>query len=185
MLKETQQIYLSSINKDSFKNVFYTEEIQTPITSMLTIADSNYLYACIFENDSSIETIEKLLKTYSAKIVFKSNKITQLAKSQLDKYFNKELKDFSIPLQLTGTDFQKQVWQELHKIPYGKTISYLQESKNIGKPTAFRAVANANGKNLFSIIIPCHRVIAANGKLGGYTGGLAKKKYLLNLEKPY
>lgn len=183
MLKKTQQIYLSSINKDSYKNIFYAEEIQTPITSMIAIADSNHLYACIFEGDSTITTIEKLLKSYSAKIIFENNKIIQLTKSQLDKYFNKELKNFSIPLKLTGTEFQKQVWQELCKIPYGKTISYLEESKNIGKPTAFRAVANANGKNLFSIIIPCHRVIASNGKLGGYTGGLDKKKYLLKLEK--
>ncbi|AIT10329.1 cysteine methyltransferase [Candidatus Francisella endociliophora] len=183
MIKETQQIYLSSINKDKFKNIFYVEEIQTPIASMLAIADSDYLYACIFESDSAIKTIEGLLKTYSAKIVFKGNKITQLTNSQLDKYFNKELKSFSIPSKLTGTDFQKQVWQELREIPYGKTISYLEEAKNMDKPTAFRAVANANGKNLFPIIIPCHRVIASNGKLGGYTGGLDKKKYLLNLEK--
>ncbi|ASG67464.1 hypothetical protein fh0823_00640 [Francisella halioticida] len=92
------------------------------------------------------------------------------------------MKNFSIPLKLTGTEFQKQVWQELLNIPYGETISYQQEAINIGKPTAFRAVANANGKNLLPIIIPCHRVINANGKLGGYTGGLEKKKLLLKLE---
>lgn len=102
--------------------------------------------------------------------------------NQLGRYFKRELRDFSIQVQLTGTSFQKQVWQQLIKIPYGETISYLEEAREIGKPTAFRAVANANGKNLLPIIIPCHRVINTNGKLGGYTGGLDKKEFLLNLE---
>ncbi|MDE4972144.1 methylated-DNA--[protein]-cysteine S-methyltransferase, partial [Francisella tularensis] len=79
-------------------------------------------------------------------------------KDQLNKYFKRELKGFSVPLRLTGTDFQKQVWRELIMIPYGETISYRKEATNIGKPPAFRAVANPNCKNLLHIIIPCHRV---------------------------
>ncbi|ABK90393.1 methylated-DNA--[protein]-cysteine S-methyltransferase [Francisella tularensis subsp. novicida] len=182
MLKETHQIYLAAINKKSYKTVFYAQEIQTPIGNFIAVADDDYLYACFFINHSNINSIEKLLKVYNAKISFKTNDITNQTKNQLDKYFNKELKAFSIPLRLTGTDFQKQVWGELIKIPYGETISYLEEAKNIGNPTAFRAVANANGKNLFPIIIPCHRVINTNGKPGGYTCGLDKKEFLLNLE---
>jgi len=182
MLAETHQHYLISLNKCNNNSIFYAEEISTPLGDMIAIADDKYLYACIFSGNSAITTVEKLLKTYSAKIVFKNNKIAQLTKSQLNDYFNRKLKSFSIPLKLTGTDFQKQAWHELIKIPHGKTISYLQQAKNMGKPTAFRAVANANGKNLFPIIVPCHRVIASNGKLGGYTGGLDKKEYLLNLE---
>ncbi|MBK2028969.1 methylated-DNA--[protein]-cysteine S-methyltransferase [Francisella noatunensis] len=182
MLKETHQIYLAAINKENYKTIFYTEEIKTPIGNLIAIADDNYLYACFFISDSNICAIEKLLKIYNAKISFKTNDITDQTRNQLDKYFNKKLKTFSIPLQLTGTDFQKQVWHELIKIPYGETISYRKEATNIGKPTAFRAVANANGKNLLPIIIPCHRVINSNGKLGGYTGGLDKKEFLLKLE---
>ncbi|APC92229.1 MULTISPECIES: methylated-DNA--[protein]-cysteine S-methyltransferase [Francisella] len=183
MLKETHQIYLAAINKNSYKTIFYAQEVLTPIGCLIAVADNSYLYACFFTNDSIIKSIEKLLKTYNAKITFKTNKITSQTKDQLDKYFKIELRDFSIPLQLTGTNFQKQVWQQLIKIPYGETISYLEEAREIGKPTAFRAVANANGKNILPIIIPCHRVINTNGKLGGYTGGLDKKEYLLNLEK--
>ena len=81
-----------------------------------------------------------------------------------------------------GTPFQQKVWASLQKIPYGKTISYAKLADNIDQPTAFRAVANANGKNPFSIIVPCHRVISSDGKLGGYTGGVDKKVYLLAIE---
>ena len=108
--------------------------------------------------------------------------IMDSVESELKEYYLGKRKEFSIPLILIGTDFQKKVWKELLQIPYGKTISYLQEANNINKPKAFRAVANANGKNKISIIIPCHRVIANNGTLGGYGGGLDKKQYLLNLE---
>ncbi|MDE4971888.1 methylated-DNA--[protein]-cysteine S-methyltransferase, partial [Francisella tularensis] len=93
---------------------------------------------------------------------FNADNITNQNKDQLNKYFKRELKSFSVPLRITGTDFQKQVWRELIKSPYGETISYRKEATNIGKPTAFRAVANANGKNLLPIIIPCHRVINTN-----------------------
>ncbi|ABO46648.1 methylated-DNA--[protein]-cysteine S-methyltransferase [Francisella tularensis] len=182
MLKETHQIYLAAINKKSYKTVFYAQEIQTPIGNLIAVADDDYLYACFFISDSNIYSIEKLLKIYNAKISFNADNITNQTKDQLNKYFKRELKSFSVPLRLTGTDFQKQVWRELIKIPYGETISYRKEATNIGKPTAFRAVANANGKNLLPIIIPCHRVINTNGKLGGYTGGLYKKEFLLNLE---
>ena len=82
-----------------------------------------------------------------------------------------------------GTPFQQSVWRALQQIPYGQTISYAQLAQNIGKPTAYRAVANANGKNPLSIIIPCHRVVASDGSLGGYTGGLDKKRILLSIEK--
>ncbi|MFB6349558.1 methylated-DNA--[protein]-cysteine S-methyltransferase [Moraxella sp. ZJ142] len=105
---------------------------------------------------------------------------------QLDEYFVGTRQVFDIALDLShGTAFQQSVWQALRQIPYGQTISYAQLAKNIGKPTAFRACANANGKNLISLIIPCHRVIAANGSLGGYTGGVQIKETLLNHEAKY
>ena len=103
--------------------------------------------------------------------------------NQIKEYLNGEREVFDLPLELSlGTLFQQKVWAALQKIPHGETISYAKLADNIGQPKAFRAVANANGKNPFSIIIPCHRVIASDGKLGGYTGGLDKKEYLLALE---
>lgn len=104
--------------------------------------------------------------------------------SQLDEYINGQRQVFDMPLDLsTGTPFQQTVWEALLKIPYGKTISYAQLANHIGQPTACRAVANANGKNPISLIIPCHRVIASDGKLGGYTGGIEIKQTLLDIEQ--
>ena len=105
---------------------------------------------------------------------------------QLQQYANGERQAFDLPLDLSqGSPFQQRVWQALQDISYGETISYAQLAQNIGQPTAYRAVANANGKNPFSIVIPCHRVIASDGSLGGYTGGLDKKRLLLAIESQH
>jgi len=101
---------------------------------------------------------------------------------QIQEYFNNKRNEFDIPLLLTGTTFQKAVWNELLKIPYGQTISYLSLSQKLYKEKAIRAVANANGANALSIVIPCHRVIGSNGDLIGYAGGLLAKKKLLQIE---
>ncbi|MHB1686721.1 MAG: methylated-DNA--[protein]-cysteine S-methyltransferase [Ignavibacteriaceae bacterium] len=101
---------------------------------------------------------------------------------ELTEYFNRERKKFSVPLEIQGTEFQRKVWQQLMKIPYGKTISYLKLAENLGDAKAVRAVGKANGSNPISIIIPCHRVINFDGKLGGYSGGLDVKEKLLALE---
>ncbi|MEI6815751.1 MAG: methylated-DNA--[protein]-cysteine S-methyltransferase [Bacteroidota bacterium] len=101
---------------------------------------------------------------------------------QLKEYFEGSRKEFDMKLDLQGTEFQLQVWQELMKIPYGKTISYLQLAKRIGNPKSIRAAATANGKNPISIVVPCHRIIGADGKLVGYSGGLSRKEFLLKLE---
>jgi methylated-DNA-[protein]-cysteine S-methyltransferase len=101
---------------------------------------------------------------------------------QLKEYFNWERKEFDIPLDLRGTDFQKEVWKELRNIPYGKTISYKELAIKMGGETKSRAVGQANALNPAPIIIPCHRVINADGKLGGYSCGLDVKEKLLELE---
>lgn len=101
---------------------------------------------------------------------------------QLDEYFNGIRKEFGIKLNPEGTDFQKQVWKELLGVPFGKTSSYLEISKQLGDENATRAVGNANGRNPIAIIVPCHRVIGSNGKLTGYAGGLWRKEWLLNHE---
>lgn len=103
---------------------------------------------------------------------------------QFQEYFEGTRENFDLKLNPTGTDFQKKVWDALCKIPYGKTVSYLEFSKKLGDPKAIRAVAAANGKNPLWIIVPCHRVIGSNGDLVGYAGGLHRKKWLLEHESP-
>ncbi len=102
---------------------------------------------------------------------------------QLQQYFARTREAFDIPLDLQGTEFQKSVWKELTKIPFGKTVSYKDVAEKIKKPKACRAVGSANGKNPIVIIVPCHRVIASDGSIGGYSAGLNKKKQLLTHEK--
>ena len=102
---------------------------------------------------------------------------------ELKAYFAGNLKTFTVPIKPAGTDFRKRVWAALMDIPYGQTISYKQLAQNIGQPGASRAVGGANNSNPISIIVPCHRVIGANGALVGYGGGLDNKTFLLNLEK--
>lgn len=101
---------------------------------------------------------------------------------QIEQYFSLQRKRFDLPTLTVGTTFQKRVWQELQKIPYGKTMSYLELAERIGNKNSVRAVASANGANALSIVIPCHRVIGSNGRLVGYAGGLSAKKSLLKLE---
>ncbi len=101
---------------------------------------------------------------------------------QLDEYFNCNRKNFSLKLYLVGTEFQKRVWNELLKIPFGKTVTYKDIAIGIRNHKAVRAVGNANNKNNISIIIPCHRVIGSDGKLVGYGGGLWRKKWLIDFE---
>ena len=104
------------------------------------------------------------------------------AKQQLDEYFNRQRQTFELPLLTVGTDFQKSVWQALINVPFGNTSTYLKLAETIKNKSAIRAVANANGANALSIIIPCHRIIGSNGKMVGYAGGLQAKQKLLSLE---
>lgn len=117
-----------------------------------------------------------------AKYKEQDNKVIDLTKKQLNDYFNGKRTDFDIPLLFVGSDFQKRVWNELLKIPFGKTESYLSLSRKLGDEKAIRAVASANGANAISIIVPCHRIIGSNHELTGYAGGLEAKKKLLQLE---
>jgi methylated-DNA-[protein]-cysteine S-methyltransferase len=104
-------------------------------------------------------------------------------REQLDAYFAGELERFDVPLAVHGTDFQRRVWEQLTRIPFGETISYSELARRMGDPKLVRAVGVANGRNPISIIIPCHRVIGADGSLVGYGGGLERKKWLLEHEE--
>jgi methylated-DNA-[protein]-cysteine S-methyltransferase len=113
----------------------------------------------------------------------KSNSVLDLCTRELDAYFTGTLREFTVPIKAIGTTFRERVWEELKKIPYGEKISYKELAKRIENPAAIRAVGGANHHNPISIIIPCHRVIGADGSLTGYGGGLHRKKFLLELEQ--
>ncbi len=115
----------------------------------------------------------------------KGNDILENTCKQLNEYFNEGRTEFDLALDIQGTDFQKSVWEQLLKIPFGITKTYLDIAKNLGDRNSLRAVGMANGKNKISIIIPCHRVIGAKGELTGFGGGIWRKKWLLDHESKY
>jgi methylated-DNA-[protein]-cysteine S-methyltransferase len=119
----------------------------------------------------------------NAEFVENNNETIKQAKNQLDEYLNSDRKTFNLPLLMVGTEFQKNVWKSLIKVPYGATSTYLQLAKDISNEKAVRAVASANGANSIGLIVPCHRIIGSDGQLVGYGGGLSVKKRLLNLEQ--
>jgi len=147
--------------------------ITSPVGKLRLIASDKGLVAIDVQN---VRVASNLETSASAQ------KILSTTKKQLEQYFAGKRTTFDIPLDLVGTEFQQQAWRALCRIPYGKTISYGQQAKNIKKPKAFRAVGSANGKNPIPIIVPCHRVVAGDGTLGGYSLGLKMKKQLLALE---
>lgn len=110
--------------------------------------------------------------------------VIEAAVTQLDEYFAGERREFDVPLMFAGTEFQKQVWNELLQIPFSRTTTYGELARRIGHPAAVRAIANAVGSNALSVLVPCHRVLGADGTLTGYAGGLPAKRHLLNLESP-
>jgi AraC family transcriptional regulator of adaptative response/methylated-DNA-[protein]-cysteine methyltransferase len=153
---------------------------------MLAIADEHELYLLEFVDRRGLEReIERLRKRTGSIISTGESPIFEQLKSELNSYFSGKLSKFSIPLHLIGSDFQKSVWNELLKLPMGETTTYLELAFKIGAGTSYGAVGNANGANQIAIIIPCHRVINTNGELGGYGGGLVRKKWLLEHEENY
>lgn len=116
-------------------------------------------------------------------VVMQSSELLEEAKKQLNEYFSGQRKVFALPLSMHGTEFQRKVWSALQKIPYGETRSYKEIAQMAGSPKGFRAVGMANNRNPVAIVVPCHRVIGADGSLVGYGGGLDKKITLLELEK--
>lgn len=124
----------------------------------------------------------RLIKRYKLPLEEGTNQHIDLLEAELEKYFQGKLKKFSVKIDVSGTKFQEQVWDQLHKIPYGQTCCYGDIAKALEKPGASRAVGAANGANYLGIVIPCHRVIQNDGALRGYGGKLWRKKYLLELE---
>jgi AraC family transcriptional regulator of adaptative response/methylated-DNA-[protein]-cysteine methyltransferase len=173
-----------SPNKSGQKELVFVTRILTPLGPMLAGANEDGVCLLEFVDRRMLETqLARLRKYLGAEIVPGKHAHLQTLNRQLKQYFEGKRKDFSLPLLLLGTPFQKRVWSVLQDIPYGTTRSYKAQAEMLGAPTAVRAVARANGDNKIAIIIPCHRVIGADGNLTGYGGGLWRKKYLLELEK--
>ena len=158
--------------------------IHTPLGPMLVIADETGLYLLEFVECRGLEReVERLRQKTQTEIITGCTSPINAIKTELQQYFEGNLKALNTPFFLLGTPFQNQVWEELKNIPYGETSSYSDIATAVGRPSAFRAVAQAIGANQLALIIPCHRVINANGNLGGYAGGIERKKWLLNHEQ--
>lgn len=141
------------------------------------------LCLCDWEGGKHRNSTElRLIKLLNAEFQEGFSEVIEKTNKQLDEYFARERRFFDLPLLFAGSDFQKKVWGELLNIPYGTTISYGEMASRLGMSNAVRALANANGANALSVIVPCHRVIGSNGSLTGYGGGLEIKRFLLELE---
>ncbi len=166
------------------KTIINIHRFESPLGPMFVCATQTGICLLEFTDRKMLETeLKSLTKLLDANIIHGHNPHFDTVEKQIKEYFNKERKEFSVPLHTPGSEFQQKVWKELQNIPYGSTRSYKQQSIAINQPTATRAVANANGMNRIAIIIPCHRVIGEDGHLTGYGGGLWRKKWLLDLER--
>lgn len=155
----------------------------TPLGDMLAVFSDDGL--CLLEFVGQKRLDRELRQVQAARggpVREGENALTARLGRQLEEYFAGQRQIFDVPVDLVGTPFQQSVWRALLAIPYGQTWSYAQEAAHIGRPTAVRAVANANGNNKISIVIPCHRVIGSDGTLTGYGGGLPRKEWLLDME---
>ena len=150
----------------------YSDRLESPIGTLFIEADESHLLSVLFALKEEHETCR-----------LSPNSIVEKCKTQLQGYFEGQRTEFDLPLRLVGTPFQKQVWNVLLEIPFGETTTYGARAVRSGHPNAIRAVGAANGKNRIAIIVPCHRVVGANGKLTGYGGGIERKRWLLEHER--
>ncbi len=156
----------------------------TPLGPMMAGATEDGLCLLEFADRKMLETqLERVRKRFRRPTLPGTNAHIDHLRRELDNYFTGNIRGFTVPLLLEGTDFQVAAWKQLMQIPYGETISYERQARAIGRPGAQRAVGKANGDNRIAIIIPCHRVVKQNGDLCGYGGGLWRKKFLLDLER--
>lgn len=150
--------------------------IDTPLGPITVLASERGLRAVLWPDDPDGRV--RLEESDPAAV----SPIADAACEQLLEYFAGDRKQFDLPIDLVGTDFQVAVWESLADIPYGATATYGQQAERIGRPSAVRAVGSANGRNPVSIVLPCHRVIGSNGSLTGFAGGIDAKRFLLDLE---
>jgi len=160
--------------------------LTTLLGPMLAIADAKHLLLLEFTNRKDIDGQLAILRQINPQPINDStNPILELTQKQLNAYSSGTLTEFSIPVKIKGSPFQEAVWRGLTKIKYGETVSYQELGKRIGRPNASRAIGSANGRNRIAIVIPCHRVIRADGSSGGYAGGPEHKQWLLDHESRF
>jgi len=161
-------------------------KIETPIGEMIAGATDEGICLLEFSDRRMLPTEYKdLIRLLKTTVEDGENRYLKTLRKQLKEYFDGIRKEFDLPLVTPGTEFQKAVWKELQNIKFGSTRSYLDQSVALNRPDSVRAVANANGMNRISIIVPCHRVIGSDGHLTGYGGGVKRKKWLLDHERKY
>jgi len=161
----------------------FIDWFETSMGRMFTISDETALYMLEFTNRKNMRRqFDRLRKIQKRAVIPGRTAVTEQIETELKAYFAGTLTQFKTPLATSGTDFQRETWKALQEIPHGETRSYAQLAEMIGKPKAVRAVASANANNGLALIIPCHRVISKNGGLGGYAGGIDRKRQLLDLE---
>ena len=166
--------------------LFFLSWHETPVGTLLSVTDHRSLHLLEFLDRKALPAeLKKMFAFSKGRIAFGTSKLTKLVDLQLRAYFAGELPKFDLPIVLHGTDFTKTVWKALCDIPAGETRSYGELAQTIGKPSASRAVARANGCNQIAIVVPCHRVIGSDGSLTGYGGGLWRKQKLLEIEALY
>jgi AraC family transcriptional regulator of adaptative response/methylated-DNA-[protein]-cysteine methyltransferase len=178
------KVFGKSPGRSTGVDCIVTSLYQSKLGPMIIGATSKGICLLEFSDRRMLEyQLKTLRKRFDAAIIPGTNKHIEQIKNELDEYFKGSLKKFRTPMVYPGTDFQQKVWNELQNIPYGKTISYIELAERVGIKNASRAVGTANGMNRIAIAIPCHRVVNKNGQLGGYGGGLYRKKWLLDLER--
>ncbi len=169
--------------KGRLKQTVYVAEVNTPLGEMVAASTAGHLLLLEFANRRMLETqLRRVRGAMECEFVDGETPVLASMRAQLDEYFRGERRGFDVPLHVPGSPFQTLVWEALQQIPFGTTTSYGRLAVSIGQPAAVRAVARANGDNRIAILIPCHRVIGADGSLTGYGGGLWRKKKLLDLE---
>jgi len=165
-------------------NQIHIQYFQTCIGKMISGSFDNQLCLLDFRDRHLRTNVDNRLKNgFSADFIEQDDVILEQTRTEVEEYLEKKREVFDLPIVMVGTPFQKKVWNALLQVPYGTTLSYLQLARTIGNKKAVRAVAGANAANAIGLIIPCHRIIAADGSLGGYAGGIAIKKQLLQLEE--
>ncbi|VAW97404.1 Methylated-DNA--protein-cysteine methyltransferase [hydrothermal vent metagenome] len=178
-----RSIFGDSVTASGDKAIINIVRFTTPIGPMFCCATEQGICLLEFTDRRMLETeFKDLCHRLNAVILPGHNPHLEQVQSEINEYFSAKRRVFNVPLHTPGTDFQQQVWTILQDIPYGTTRSYAQQAIAVGNPKAIRAVGSANGKNRVGIIIPCHRVIASDGKLAGYGGGLHRKRWLLDFE---
>ncbi len=165
-------------------SLIVTTMLDSPIGHLLTAATDDGICLLEYTDRPMLEqNLATMRRRFAASIVPGQHEWLGQLSDELAAYFDARLKEFTVPVAPRGTPFQERVWQELRYIPHGTTISYSALAARIGRPSAVRAVANANGQNRINILIPCHRVIGKSGDLTGYGGGLWRKRLLLDCEQ--